>query len=170
MAADSPDLKYTKEHEWMQLSDDKIATVGITHFAQEQLGDVVYVELSGVGGGVVKQGEPFGVVESTKAVSELFAPVAGTVVEQATRRAWDHRRLHHQQGPYEESWLVRIEVSAPCPRARRGLAAKFAAESLPRASAAAWWRRTPRLSIFLLAAPWQALDTVPSRSQCCTRT
>jgi glycine cleavage system H protein len=81
------DLKYTKDHEWARLKGTK-ALIGITDFAQDQLGDVVFVELPAVGD-VVKRGESFGVVESTKAVSELFAPISGKVVEvnDPTRRA-----------------------------------------------------------------------------------
>jgi len=74
--ADYPDsLKYTKEHEWARIAGNK-ATIGITPFAKDQLGDVVYLELPEVGAQIVR-GEPFGVVESTKAVSELFAPLTG---------------------------------------------------------------------------------------------
>ena len=73
------DLKYTKDHEWMRLNG-KVATIGITEFAQEQLGDVVYVELPKVGD-QLKRGQPFRVVESTKAVSEIFSPVDGQVIE-----------------------------------------------------------------------------------------
>src|SRR5579863_81716 len=77
MASYPEDLKYTKEHEWARVAGGKV-TVGITAFAQEQLGDVVYLELPKVGD-AIRKGEPFGVVESTKAVSELFAPVSGKV-------------------------------------------------------------------------------------------
>ena len=73
------DLKYTKDHEWMRVAGDR-GTVGITDYAQQQLGDVVYVELPEVGA-TLKQGESFGTIESVKAVSELFAPVSGEVVE-----------------------------------------------------------------------------------------
>ena len=72
-------LKYTKDHEWMAI-DAGIGRVGITDFAQKQLGDVVYVELPDVGA-LLTQGQPFGTIESVKAVSELFAPVSGEVVE-----------------------------------------------------------------------------------------
>ena len=77
--ASSAGLKYTKDHEWVALSGDR-GTVGITDFAQQQLGDVVYVDLPSVGV-KVKQGSPFGSVESVKAVSELYAPLSGEVVE-----------------------------------------------------------------------------------------
>ena len=100
------DLKYTKEHEWMRLAG-KIATVGITQFAQEQLGDVVYVELPKVGD-KVKRGQPFGVVESTKAVSELFAPVDGTVTEVNQPLTDSPETLNTD--PYQAGWLIRVEV------------------------------------------------------------
>ena len=78
--ANYPDtLRYTKEHEWARIAGN-VATVGITIFAKDQLGDVVYLELPEVGA-TVTRGQPFGVVESTKAVSELFAPVSGQVVK-----------------------------------------------------------------------------------------
>jgi glycine cleavage system H protein len=92
MASYPEDLKYTKEHEWARVAGAKV-TVGITAFAQEQLGDVVYVELPKVGD-AIKKGEPFGVVESTKAVSELFAPVSGKVVN---------------TDPYQGGWMIRVE-------------------------------------------------------------
>jgi glycine cleavage system H protein len=79
MANVPPDLKYTKEHEWAKIEGDR-ARVGITAYAQEQLGDVVFVELPKVGA-TVTQHKGFGVVESVKAVSDLFAPLSGTVVE-----------------------------------------------------------------------------------------
>jgi glycine cleavage system H protein len=101
------DLKYTKEHEWMRLTG-KTATVGITGFAQEQLGDVVYVELPKVGD-PVKAGKPFGVVESTKAVSELFSPVDGTVIEVNDPLADAPETLN--KDPYEAGWLIKVEVS-----------------------------------------------------------
>jgi glycine cleavage system H protein len=73
------DLKYTKEHEWVRISDDT-GTIGITNFAQQQLGDVVYVDLPEVGA-QLSAGQPFGTIESVKAVSELFAPLTGEVTE-----------------------------------------------------------------------------------------
>src|ERR1700722_6877771 len=99
------DLKYTKEHEWMGLAD-KVATVGTTQLAQDQPGDVVYVELPKVGE-KVKTGAPFGVVESTKAVSELFSPVDGTVVE-VNQPLTDSPETINKD-PYEEGWLIKIE-------------------------------------------------------------
>ena len=107
-----PDLRYTKEHEWCRVKTGpkSVAVVGITHFAQDQLGDVVYVELPEVGE-VLKQGEPFGVVESTKAVSELFSPVSGTVVEVNEPLADAPEAIN--EDPYEEGWMVQIEMADP---------------------------------------------------------
>ncbi len=98
------DLKYTKDHEWVRLSDGE-ATVGITDFAQRQLGDVVFVELPEVGR-TLKQGEVFGNIESVKAVSELFSPVAGEVV------AVNGDLANHPEAvnatPHE-TWMIRIK-------------------------------------------------------------
>jgi len=100
------DLKYTREHEWIAL-DGNVATVGITDHAQEQLGDVVYVELPGVGDHVEKS-EPFGVVESTKAVSDIYAPVSGEVSE-VNDDLPDNPELVNED-PYGDGWLVKIKV------------------------------------------------------------
>jgi len=109
MASYPESLKYTKEHEWARISGDT-ATIGITAFAKDQLGDVVYLELPEVGAKVTK-GQPFGVVESTKAVSELFAPVTGTVskVNQALVEAPEGVN----DDPHERGWMIEIEMSAP---------------------------------------------------------
>jgi glycine cleavage system H protein len=109
MASYPEDLKYTKEHEWARVSGGKI-TVGITAFAQEQLGDVVYVELPKVGD-AIRKGEPFGVVESTKAVSELFAPVSGKVVE-INGPLVDHPETVNSD-PYQGGWMIRVEGADP---------------------------------------------------------
>ena len=101
------DLKYTREHEWARTRDGKIV-VGITDFAQDQLGDIVYVELPDVGD-PVKKGESFGVVESTKAVSELFAPITGKVVEVNDPLSDAPETIN--EDPYEEGWLIVIEPS-----------------------------------------------------------
>ena len=108
--ANFPDtLRYTKEHEWARLSGNK-ATVGITSFAKDQLGDVVYLELPEVGS-TVTRGQPFGVVESTKAVSELFAPVSGKVT--GVNKALVDAPEQINDDPYEKGWMVEIELSAP---------------------------------------------------------
>jgi glycine cleavage system H protein len=101
------DLKYTKEHEWCRLKGNR-AVIGITDHAQGQLGDIVYVELPEVGD-TVKKGESFGVVESTKAVSELFAPVTGKVVEVNDPLSDAPETVN--EDPYEEGWMIQVEVS-----------------------------------------------------------
>jgi len=101
------DLKYTKEHEWCRVKGTR-ATVGITDHAQSSLGDIVYVELPDVGD-IVKKGESFGVVESTKAVSELFAPVSGKVVEVNDPLTDAPETIN--EDPYEEGWMIQVEVA-----------------------------------------------------------
>ncbi|MFK8137678.1 MAG: glycine cleavage system protein GcvH [Bdellovibrionales bacterium] len=100
------DLYYTKDHEWASV-DENVVTVGITTYAQETLGEVVYVEIPEAGSKVT-QNETFGVVESVKAVSDLFAPVSGTVIE-------SNEHLMDNPGPVndapmEDGWLIRIEM------------------------------------------------------------
>ena len=107
MAQNPEDLKYTEEHEWARVKG-RVVTVGITQFAQDQLGDVVYLELPEVGEDV-KKGQAFGVVESTKAVSELFAPVSGRIVEINEPLVDTPEAIN--EDPYEEGWLVQIELS-----------------------------------------------------------
>jgi glycine cleavage system H protein len=101
------DVRYTREHEWVRTKGARLV-VGITDFAQDQLGDVVFVELPGVGD-AVKKGEAFGVVESTKAVSELFAPVSGRVVE-VNEPLTDAPETINDD-PYEEGWMIVVEPS-----------------------------------------------------------
>jgi glycine cleavage system H protein len=102
-------LRYTKEHEWVGLEGD-IATVGITDHAQEELGDIVYVELPKPGAQVEK-GKTLGSVESVKAVSDIYSPVSGEVVEANEKLAEAPERIN--QDPHGEAWLVKIRVSAP---------------------------------------------------------
>jgi len=102
------DLKYTKDHEWVRVSGDT-AVVGITDYAQQQLGDVVFVELPDVGS-TVTAGESFGSIESVKAVSELFAPLTGEVVE-VNPHLKDHPETVNSE-PYN-TWMVRIRLSSP---------------------------------------------------------
>ena len=102
------DRKYTKDHEWTRLSGD-VAEIGITDFAQEQLGDVVFVELPEPGR-QIKAGESFGSIESVKAVSELFAPMSGEVLE-VNPALKDHPELVNAK-PHE-TWMVRLRVSDP---------------------------------------------------------
>jgi glycine cleavage system H protein len=100
------DYYYTKDHEWAQV-DENIVTVGITEFAQQSLGEVVYVELPEEGQKVT-QNEPFGVIESVKAVSDLYAPVSGTVIEINTSLTDDPAVLNDD--PVNQGWLIRIEM------------------------------------------------------------
>lgn len=104
-----PELKYTKEHEWTRTDGNRVV-VGITDFAQEELGDVVYVELPEVGAAVEAEGT-FGVVESVKAVSDLYAPVSGTVVE--VNMTLEERPELINASPYGEGWMIVIELSNP---------------------------------------------------------
>jgi glycine cleavage system H protein len=101
------DLKYTKEHEWVRVEGDRL-TVGITDFAQDALGDVVYVDVPETGT-QVRAGEPFGEVESTKSVSDVYSPVSGTVVERNPLLT-DSPELVNRD-PYGEGWMVVISAS-----------------------------------------------------------
>ncbi len=102
------DLKYTKDHEWIRISGSE-AHVGITDYAQKQLGDVVFVELPEVGRRV-KQGDVFGTIESVKAVSELFSPVSGEVIEVNNALA-DHPEKVNSD-PHA-TWMVRLRIDNP---------------------------------------------------------
>ena len=104
------DLRYSKEHEWARTEDDGRIRVGITDFAQDALGDVVYVDLPEPGTQVTA-GQAFGEVESTKSVSDVYAPVSGTVVER-NGALEDTPELVNQQ-PYGDGWLVAIEAADP---------------------------------------------------------
>ncbi|GIW39946.1 MAG: glycine cleavage system protein GcvH [Candidatus Binatia bacterium] len=101
------DVKYTREHEWV-LVEENTATVGITDYAQDQLGEIVYVELPSVGDKVSK-GDAFAVVESVKTVSDIYAPVSGTVVE-VNEDLPDNPTLVNED-PYGDGWIVRIEMT-----------------------------------------------------------
>ena len=100
------DLKYTKDHEWVRVTGGE-ATVGITDFAQKQLGDVVFVELPEVGR-VLKQGEVFGTIESVKAVSELFSPLAGTVLVVNGDLGTHPESVNSQP---HDAWMIKIKVA-----------------------------------------------------------
>jgi glycine cleavage system H protein len=104
--SDPTDLKYTKEHEWIRV-DGSTGAIGITDFAQQQLGDVVYVELPDVGS-TITAGKVFGTIESVKAVSELFAPVTGEVVEINT--SLKDRPDHVNSKPHE-TWMVKVKLA-----------------------------------------------------------
>ena len=99
-------LRYTNEHEWV-LVEDGIATIGITDYAQSELGDIVYVELPEVGS-ETSQNETFGTIEAVKAVSDLFAPVSGKVTEINTKLD-DEPELVNSE-PYEEGWMIKVAL------------------------------------------------------------
>ena len=100
-------LKYSKEHEWV-LVEDKVAIIGITEFAEHELGDVVYVELPEVGEKVVKD-DPFAAVESVKAVSDVFAPVSGTVLEINDTLPENPETINDD--PYGDGWMIKVEMT-----------------------------------------------------------
>jgi glycine cleavage system H protein len=102
------DLKYTNEHEWIRLDDDGTATVGITDFAQSELGDIVFVELEEIGFSFEKD-DVFGTVEAVKTVSELYAPVAGKILEVNEDLEDDPELVNND--PYGSGWLVKISIS-----------------------------------------------------------
>ena len=110
MTANPRDLRYTKEHEWVRLGPDGTAEVGVTHFAQEQLGDIVYIDLPGVGSSI-SQNDKMGEVESVKSVSDLYSPVTGEVVE-VNQEAVEHPEQVNQE-PYSKGWLIRVRLSDP---------------------------------------------------------
>ncbi|MDX1670795.1 MAG: glycine cleavage system protein GcvH [Balneolaceae bacterium] len=102
------ELKYTPEHEWVRDNGDGTATVGITDFAQSELGDIVFVELEEPGS-TFEQEEAFGTVEAVKTVSELFAPVSGEIVE-INENLEDHPELVNDD-PYGDGWMVKMKMS-----------------------------------------------------------
>jgi glycine cleavage system H protein len=101
-----PGLRYTKEHEWIRVEGNQ-AYVGITDYAQHELGDVVYVELPEPGG-AVRHMEPFGVVESVKAVSDLFSPITGSV-KQINEELFNRPELVNSD-PYGQGWMIAVEI------------------------------------------------------------
>ena len=101
------ELKYTKDHEWVKI-EGNTATVGITDFAQGELGDIVYVDISSVGQ-TVGEGDVFGTVEAVKTVSDLYMPVAGKVLE--VNPALDASPEKVNEDPYGEGWMIKIEVT-----------------------------------------------------------
>lgn len=102
------DVRYTKEHEWIKLVDGNTALVGITDFAQKELGDIVYVDIPAVGK-ALNADEVFGTVEAVKTVSDLFLPVAGTVVEINNKLEKEPELVNTD--PYGDGWMVKITVS-----------------------------------------------------------
>ena len=103
------DLKYTKDHEWVKL-DGNIATVGITDFAQGELGDIVYVEVDTVDETLDKD-EVFGTVEAVKTVSDLFLPMSGKIIEFNDSLSDSPESIN--DSPYEKGWIIKVEVSNP---------------------------------------------------------
>ena len=103
------ELKYTKDHEWIAI-DGEIATVGITDFAQRELGDIVYVEIETVGE-LLKADEVFGTVEAVKTVSDLFLPVAGEILELNENLETSPEDVNND--PYEKGWMIKMKVSNP---------------------------------------------------------
>ena len=103
------DLRYTKDHEWVRVDGDE-ATIGITDYAAGQLGDIVFVELPAAGGSV-EQFRPFGVVESVKAVSDLFAPLSGEVLEANSALGSEPELVNRE--PFKGGWMIRLRVADP---------------------------------------------------------
>ena len=106
------DLKYTKDHEWMKLHEDGTATVGITHYAQDALGDVVFVDLPEVGA-AFKEAEEFGTVESVKTVSELFMPAHCEIT--ALNGDLEAHPEWVNEDPYGKGWMVKVKLSGELP-------------------------------------------------------
>jgi glycine cleavage system H protein len=103
-------LRYAKSHEWLKIEGDGTATVGITDYAQSSLGDITYVQLPKVGA-TLKAGETFGVVESVKAASDLYAPAAGTVI--AINAALDSAPESLNTAPYDAAWMLKLQLANP---------------------------------------------------------
>lgn len=99
-------LRYSEEHEWVQVEGNTVL-IGITHFAQSELGDIVFVELPTVGDSIAAD-EPFGSVESVKTVSELYAPVTGKVI--AINEELDEKPELVNESPYEGAWMIKVEL------------------------------------------------------------
>ena len=100
------DLSYTEEHEWVS-QDSEICAVGVTDYAQSQLGDIVFVELPEVGE-LIKRGQPFGTIEAVKTVSDLYAPVSGEVVE--INQSLEENADQINSDPYGDGWIIKIHI------------------------------------------------------------
>ncbi|MBM3331280.1 glycine cleavage system protein GcvH [candidate division WOR-3 bacterium] len=109
MANFPSDLKYAKTHEWLKIDGD-IATLGITDFAQGELSDIVYVEITAVGK-TIKRGEPIGTIEAVKAVSDLYSPISGQVLE--ANEGLKDAPANVNKDPYGAGWMARIKMSDP---------------------------------------------------------
>lgn len=105
------DLKYAKSHEWLKVGADGTALVGITDYAQSTLGDITYVQVQAKVGATLTAGDSFGVVESVKAASDVYAPVAGTVVE--VNKALDANPEKVNQSPYADGWMLKLKLANP---------------------------------------------------------
>lgn len=104
------ELKYTKDHEWIRFEDDDTAVVGVTDFAQKELGDIVYVDITTVGQ-TIEEGEIFGSVEAVKTVSDLFIPISGEILEFNDELEASPELVN--EDPYGKGWMVRIKVTGP---------------------------------------------------------
>jgi glycine cleavage system H protein len=104
------ELKYAKSHEWLKVAADGTGTIGITDYAQNSLGDITFVQVPKVGA-TLKAGETFGVVESVKAASDVYMPVAGTVLEVNT--ALDANPEKVNQAPYSDGWMLKLKLVNP---------------------------------------------------------
>lgn len=105
------ELKYTKDHEWVKIEGD-IATIGITEFAQAELGDIVYVEVETVGE-TIETGEVFGTVEAVKTVSDLFMPLTGEILEFNEELEGSPELVN--ESPYESGWMVKVKIDGDLP-------------------------------------------------------
>jgi glycine cleavage system H protein len=119
-------LRYAKTHEWLKIEADGTATVGISDYAQASLGDITYVQLPKVGA-ALKQGSPFGVVESVKAASDVYAPVGGTVL--AVNSALDAAPETLNSDPYGSGWILKLKPSDPAGAASLMDAAAYTAQT-----------------------------------------
>ena len=113
MSSIPKELRYTKDHEWVREGDDpQVVEVGITDYAQGELGDVVFVELPKSSGGTsYKQHDVFGTIEAVKAVSELYAPLAGTIFE--TNKALEQDPALVNRDPYGQGWMIKVKIKDP---------------------------------------------------------
>ena len=104
------DLRYTKDHEWIKLEKDNVALIGITEFAQQELGDIVYVEIETVGKALAAE-TVFGTVEAVKTVSDLYLPLAGTILEMNPALAATPELVNSD--PYGKGWMIRVTLNDP---------------------------------------------------------
>ncbi len=103
------ELRYTREDEWIRIEGERVV-IGVTDYAQQQLGDVVFVELPAAGA-VIERGEPFGVVESVKTASDLYAPIGGTIAEVNDQLTSEPQLVN--DAPYEGGWMIKIQPDDP---------------------------------------------------------